>query len=266
MNRGNLLLGRRDAKNLADGDPLAGAVTAYLSAIERLTPLAAEYPGAPRYRKELAASYNGLGSVRLLQENVADARKSWQQARAQQEALISAWPKHAEYRSALGLTLGNLALIARRENDSAAASKLLEEAIEHQSAAVQLAEGNVTYPRFLSNHRQVLARHYLAESQHALAAAQAEQLAASRDWTDNYRAAELAARCIPLALADATQEEPVRQQTADEYARRAVSYLQRAVQHGFQDAHQLDRDDDFLPLRARAVDEALVRGFKQHGD
>lgn len=256
MDRGNLLLARRDDARLADGEPLAGAVTAYLSAIERLEPLSAEYPAVPRYRKELAASYNGLGSVLLLQANLADARKAWQEARSQQESLIAASPKLADYRSALGLTLGNLALIDRRENNFDAARQLLEDAIQHQLEAAQLAEGNVSYLRFLSNHRQSLARLHLAQGEHALAASQAEQLAAAeaKDWQDAYQAAKLIARCIPLAMDDAAQQE--------DYARRTVACLQRAIQKGFRDIQQLDQDEDCTPLRTRADFQKLVSDIK----
>ena len=148
---------------LADGEPLKGALVAYNAALALLRALAAEYANVPSYRHELAGAYNGLGSVYLLQDKLAAAREAWQGVHKEQETLVAASPKLADYHSALGLTLGNLALIARREDDAAAGRQLLEDAIRHQSDAVRLASENVSYMRFLNNHRQSLARLHLAQ-------------------------------------------------------------------------------------------------------
>src|SRR5262249_52503031 len=83
------------------------------------------------------------------------------------------------------------------------------------------------------------------------------------NWKEYHRAAELLARCVPLAEKDVRLPEDQRRSLTQAYADQAVGLLREAVAKGCTDAAQLTKPKAFDPLRSRADFQELVRTLEE---
>jgi tetratricopeptide (TPR) repeat protein len=92
--------------------------------------MADDFPGAPKYRAELATSYTVLSQVLHSRRRYADAEAACRQALALRQALAERFPAVAEYRHQLAINYNNLGLqlaeLGKREEAQAAYRQALE--------------------------------------------------------------------------------------------------------------------------------------------
>jgi serine/threonine protein kinase/Flp pilus assembly protein TadD len=110
------------------------AAAAYRQAIDVQEQLADRFPDEPRYRQDLANSYNWLGELlRARETSLKEAEQNYRKALALQESLVQQFPEKMEYRRELARTCSNLGLV---EMDT----KRLAEAGQDYNRAVDLLE------------------------------------------------------------------------------------------------------------------------------
>jgi serine/threonine-protein kinase len=242
VNLGNLLLANKERR--------ADAERALRESLGRFEALAADYPSIPTFRKELANSANSLGSFYISGGLPNEAKAQWTRAEEILQGLADAAPEIPEHASLLGATESNLATIALSQNDPATARALLEEAIEHQRAALSISPNHPGYRQFLRNHYWILVETLLRMDRHAEAAVNAAQLprVMPEGWEEHLRAARMIARCLPLAAKDEALESARREAVQAEYVAQALDNLERAVERGFQEGPKLDGDEAWTPL------------------
>ena len=90
------------------------------------------------------------------------------------EKLATEYPKVPDYRSSVGAGSNNIALLLMDRGDWADARQLLEQAIVHQTAALEINPGANEYSIFLSAHLENLTQVQLALGDSTAAARTAE--------------------------------------------------------------------------------------------
>jgi tetratricopeptide (TPR) repeat protein len=214
---------------------------------------------------ELGSTHNDLGLVLRSAGRPAGAEKAFRRALAIQEKLVADHPKVADYRSALGGSLHNLAEQLRDRDELTEACELLERAISHQRIAWKPKPRHPTYRRFLHSHYWVLAALLVQRKEHAAAVKAAAELprVVPDGWQEYVRAAAFLAHCMPLAEQDTKLLPEARKKTAQAYGDRAVQLLAQAIDKGLKDPQHLKEHPNLGPLRSRKDFQKLVTGLEK---
>jgi tetratricopeptide (TPR) repeat protein len=114
--------------------------------------LAADFPDAAECRDNLANCENNRGVLLTDLNRLDEAEQSLQRARTLREQLASEAPAVASYQSKIGGALNGLAVVARRRHNLEAGKRLLEQAIVHQRAAIQIDPHNREARTSLAGH------------------------------------------------------------------------------------------------------------------
>jgi serine/threonine protein kinase/tetratricopeptide (TPR) repeat protein len=237
------------------------AEEAFRTAADTLQKLADEYPTRPEYRKLLAGSRANLGNLLTRMKRYPQAEEAYLAARDAYQRLAADFPLVSEYQCDLAKALVGLALLKSLGQDHAAASKLIEQALPHDQAALRVEPKNPTYREAYRTHRAILTEVLGSLGDHAKAADAADELArfAYDPAADSYTAAWVVVRCVDLAREDDRLTDAGRGELTRSYADRAMTHLQAAVRHGYKDAARLRTESDFDPLRSRDDFQKLLR-------
>jgi tetratricopeptide (TPR) repeat protein/serine/threonine protein kinase len=186
----------------------------------------ADYSKALELDPKYAAARHNRGVIYAKRDQDDKALDDFSEAVVAYEKLAAESPGRPDYPSDLGLALQNLALLAGRRNQPAEGCKLLEKAIIHQRAALEIQPQNAIYRVRLRNHY--------------------------------YDAACFQARCMPLVQTDANLSEDKRTELVRAHGDRAVEFLRQAILNGYQNAGHIKKDKDLDPLRSRADFQKLL--------
>lgn len=241
MNLGNLLLG---------GERSDDTKQAYLNGLQQFETLVRDFPNVPLYRYEWANSVNGLGSFYYFDKEPQRAENQWRQALEQFQTLATRYPTVPDYQSRVGAIQGNLGSLLLDRNKILESIRFLQEAIQHQRAALESNPDSPSYREFLRNNYWGLSRALNRNGQHADAAQAAAELPKiiPDGWQEYYRAAGLVAQCIAVVAKDTTLAEVQRAKIEQRYADQAVEFLGQAVRHGFNDADDMHTNQSLKPL------------------
>jgi serine/threonine-protein kinase len=258
------------------------AAAAYRQALAIREQLAAAFPDVPDYRRDLAESHNNLAVLFRELRQWEKAEAHYHQALTNLEQLVTAFPTVTTYAFELGAGYGNLGRLTRDQGPPAAALEWFDKAV--RTLALVLAQEPSHIRARSSLHRAYWARAAILDGlgRHAEAVKDWDQTIALDDGTlrPSFRAlralslahagehvqavaavSELArvkklssntlyyCACVYAIASAAVQNDPP---LAEQYARRAVELLKRAVATGFKDVKRLKEDKDLAPLRGRA--------------
>lgn len=250
----------------------------YRKALEIREKLASEFPTVPEYRQELAMSHNDLGNLLLGIGKRPEAEDKYRKALAIREKLVAEFPSVPTYRVEIGgsyCNFGNLIVNGGKPSESL---EWFAKAISLLTPVYERDPRDVMVRRFLRNsltgqavandrlgkyadavkdldrvielsenselpmYRAYRANFKLRAGQLAEAVAEAAELTKSSSWNAgqwyNF------ARVYALASGKIADKK-------DEYAKRAVELLQRAVKAGYKDAAHVMKDADLDALRDR---------------
>ena len=132
------------------------AVESLRQAIEISGQLRSRWPEQISYRRDLGISLNQLGLSFSAIGRTERAAGAFEQASKHARALLAVHEDDAQLHSMLGSTLNNLAFLKQQTGDHHAAESLYDEAIKHQSAAVNLAPQVPRYRVHLGKHEHNL--------------------------------------------------------------------------------------------------------------
>ena len=268
----NLLYGSAE-KLHAKAASLTAAREHYDLAIQTLRGLVNEFPGVPDYQKELANCLNGLGSVHYAESRISEAEAAFNEAERHLAGLVKQFPGEAEYHRKLGVALSNQARVVRKRDLSGTAAKdpqgeretleslarLYSAAVEHQEIALKPNPRDPNGRKFLFQNRDQLIRCWLELKDHAHAVDQARLLPNdSSDPSDWFGAANLLAKCIPLARADTSLDATHQERLVEEYALQTVALLRAAIDHGLKKPSKRLAWKVFKPLADRDDFRALL--------
>jgi tetratricopeptide (TPR) repeat protein/tRNA A-37 threonylcarbamoyl transferase component Bud32 len=230
---------------------LPQALEACRAAAGLLEQLAAESPRNLAHSRDLARCQNQLGLVLRSAGRPGEAEAAHQAARKRFQQLAADWPAVPDYQNGLAGTLVNLAIVHRQRKEFPAARRLLDQALPHHRAALEVNPDHPAYREFYRNNRWEQTLTLLQMGDHVAAADTAAELAAVavEPAEDHYRAARYLARCATLAARDRQLPKPKREEAAGAYADRALATLRQAVRHGFRDVARLKGDTVLDPLR-----------------
>jgi tetratricopeptide (TPR) repeat protein len=213
------------------------AEDAYDQALGLLAEPAGDLPDTPGARFALAHTFINRAALLTQTGRPGQAAEDHRHARDILVRLTHAAPKAPEYRCLLGTALMALALDARGRKDLAGACRLLEEAIGHQRAGLELRPGHPRYRQDLRDSYLALAATQLGRGGHVGAARAAAELPRlfPEDWREHYRAVIFFARCVHLAENDPGLSRGERRRHADGYALRLREHLQALADFGAAD-------------------------------
>lgn len=244
---------------------MTDARTAFSQSVERFQALARDFPKVPAYRNELANSFNSVGTVRSYEKDHAGAADAWEQAAALLEGLVSEHLNVTTYQGDLGMVLGNLGLAYHARSQWPQARVHLEKSIEHLTRVLADSPDQAFYRQVLRDSYQNLAEVLLSSHDHAGAAKAARALpdVFRQEGRDRYLAVCFLARCVDEANEDMMLDPDRRQALAQDYADEAVAMLQKAVEQGFRDVGQIEKDrgQALQSLAARPDFQKLIRGI-----
>jgi tetratricopeptide (TPR) repeat protein len=219
----------------------------------------------PEDRSELANIHYNLANILSHLDRHQEAEAEFVQAREILQKLTADFPKMIEFRHFLGGVLNNMAHYPIERGELAAARTLLEQAVEHQSAALKSNPKHRVYREWLGNHYRTLTEILVKQGEHAAAAKTAAE--APRLYPDKgeqcLRAAGFVARCVSLAEKDTNLADDRRRSLAQAYADQAMAWLRQAVDKGSGKAEELSKDPAFAPLRSRADFKKLLQELKE---
>jgi serine/threonine protein kinase len=268
------------------------AEAAYDNAVRSLEKLAGQRSEEPAYALQLASAYQGLAYIAELRDQVESADRHYQQAIAVLERILQRQPENQECALQLAIVVHDRAVLFRDAGQVKEALPLFDRSLDlagslHQSRPESLevslllrdiyadrAHAYMTAGRYAEALRDweearaydsehlpsvrayraiCLAR--LGEIEHAVA--EAEKLSSAKTKTGSllYNLA-----CIHAVLAEVVTKKSSAQNAeqlklAEQYARRAVEFLQQAAEQGyFQSAvrrEYLHRDPDLEAVRHR---------------
>jgi tetratricopeptide (TPR) repeat protein len=257
----------------------AAAEAAYRAALAIREKLAADFPAAPDYRRDLAQSHHNLGLLLAGRGQGAAAEAVYRAALAIQEKLAADFPAVPDYAVDLGNSYSNLGTLVR-PTDAAAALGWHAKAIDRLAPVVAADPKSVTARQFLRNSHAGRARDLAALRRHAEALPDWDRALELDDGTDRAELRLGRAACLARSgrVADAVQEaaasvaEPQtaadtlydcarvfavassagNNPEADAHSARAVALLRQAFGKGYTNVAHMVRDSDLDPLRRRA--------------
>jgi serine/threonine protein kinase len=251
FNLGNLI---RDKGLLKEAEAIYG------EAMPIKKHLVAAFPGPPEFREELAAGHNNVGLLLRDKGLLSDAAAAQAEALAIQKRLAAEFPEVPDYRNAVAGTLFNLANVAGRRRDFAAARRYLDEALPYHQAALKGDSQQSVYRQYYRNHLIELTRTFAGQGDRpgALAVATKGHNLGWDPAVDAYSAACMLAQCMPIVEKDDKLAAPKRQAEIAFYAGEAMAMLRDAVAKGYNDADQVQTDKDLDPLRSREDFKTVV--------
>jgi tetratricopeptide (TPR) repeat protein len=241
------------------------AETACRDALALQKQLVADFPTRPDYRRELALSYNSLGNLLDDSGRPMEGEPAYREALPIQKQLAAEFPTLSDYQNDLAVTLTNLGELANNQKKYSDAIRWLEEAQSHNQKALRSNPRHHYYRQMFRDNRQQLAKARVGLGEHAAAGTAVEDmLKIGYDQAqDNYEAAGIFARCIPLAEKDGKLREARRQELAKSYGDGAIAALRRAVKNGYKDVANIKNDKDLDPLRSRADFKELLQELEK---
>ncbi len=244
-NRGNLLAGdsSKESQEAAEED--------FGQAIRPLRGLVEGHPGRLVFRYELANVLNSWASL-LAKTNRADlARATWQEARDHFAQLVKADPDVPDFVVGLARVDGNRGWLCLKLEDYSQAREILKDSLSRLRRLAEAHPNNPGYQEAFRNQYLDLASTLIALRAHRETAKHAAELPGTlgQKSHDYFLASRLLARCILLLDEDANLDETERKTLAQRYADQSLDMLRAAVARGFNDAHRIDQEKDFLPLR-----------------
>jgi tetratricopeptide (TPR) repeat protein len=251
INLGNLI---RDKGLLKDAEKVYG------EALPIQKDLVAVFPSRPEFREELATGHNNVGLLLRDKGLLKDAEGAQAEALAIQKQLVAEFPEVRDYRNAVAGTLFNLANLAGRRRDFAAARRFLDEAFPHHEAALQGNSQRSDYRQYYRNSLLELTRTYAGQGDRpgALAVATKGHDLGWDPAVDAYGAGCMLARCVPVVEKADKLDAAKRQAEMAFYADLAMTMLRDAVAKGYKDAGHMQTDKDLDPLRAREDFKTVV--------
>ena len=123
------------ANLIRDKGLLKEAEAVYREALPILKQLVAVFPGRPQFREELAVGHNNVGLLLRDKGLLEDAERAQAEALAIQKRLATDSADVPDFHNAVAGTLFNLADLAGRRRDFAAARRFLDEAFPYHQAA-----------------------------------------------------------------------------------------------------------------------------------
>jgi serine/threonine protein kinase/tetratricopeptide (TPR) repeat protein len=231
------------------------------------------YRKAVAVRPDFQEAYFDLGNALRKKADADDAIAAFRQAVALGERQVQDHPQAPEPHSKTGMALNNLAVRLMEQDKLTEARELLEQAIQHQEAALGADRKNPDYRENLRNHCWSLAATLVRLGDHAGAARAATRLPEILpDGREEYlRAAIFLAMCVPLAEKDAQLPEDKRKDLAREYGDRAAALVRQAVARGYRDRKGLEKNSVWEPIRShddfrKALQELDEARPKEPGD
>jgi serine/threonine protein kinase len=251
VNLGNLI---RDKGLLKEAEVL------YAEALPIHENLVAVYPNRPDFRAELAAGHNNVGLLLRDKGLLRDAEAAQAKALAIQKQLAALFPDVSDYSNAVAGTLFNLANVAGRRRDFAAARSLLDEALPYHQAALKRNPRHSDFRQYYRNSLLELTRTHAGQGDRpgALKVATKGHDLGWDPARDAYGAACMLAQCVPIVEKDEKLAVASRQAEMAFYAEEAMAMLRDAVAQGYKDTDHIEADKDVDPLRSREDFKTLI--------
>jgi serine/threonine protein kinase len=232
----------------------------YQEAAATLRVLAQDHPTNTEYRKLLAGCYKHLATSYRFTERPKEAEDTFREALTIAEKLAVELPTGADYQDLWASILNEMAQLARDRANLAEARQLLQQALPHHRAALEVNRRDERYRLNFRRNRQALVEVLERLGDHAGLATVGEELA-GLGWdpaTSCYDAACILSRCIPVLGKDNHLKAVEREKQERAYTERALELLRQAVAKGYKDVGLLKQDSDLKPLRSREDFQKLV--------
>jgi tetratricopeptide (TPR) repeat protein len=255
-----------------------------------LAMLLSERPGAPESAgsiREALAAFEALdrasavnpqvrqGTALGLQQLALQMADSGRQQEAEltllraidlQRQLVRQFPQYAEPKSLLGVFYESAAELLRRRSDWNDSASYIQRAIETQETAMDLAPKSIAYRVRLRDHYALQSEILLQQGETADAAVAASRMASvlPEDWQQDLKAADLLARCIPLATALKGQGR-IGGKTVDEFCKtRCVELLRAGIEHGATSYEQLMAQPVYQAIEDQDALDTLKEAEREH--
>ncbi len=230
-----------------------------------LEDLITRYPAHRSYRGKLALSCSNLGGLLAKTGRPGESKQFLRRAVDLRQQLVEESTSDAQPHRFLAMALRALADHCAREGDYAEARRHLERGLAERRTTLKLVPGYPDDLRDFAADCSALAEALIHLGGHAAAAQTAEELATivPQGARERVNAANLLARCIPLAGEDPKIPEAQRRDLACRYADKAVQLIAEAIRLGLEDIESLTKDPDFEALSTRDDFQKLTRQQKE---
>jgi eukaryotic-like serine/threonine-protein kinase len=240
--------------------------------------LAADFPTVPEYRQGLATSHMNLGNLLKNLGNRPEAEQQYRAGLAIQEQLAADFPAMEDYQVTLAGSYCNLGNLVREGAQPGESLPWYDKAIRTLLPICEKDRRLILAKEFLRNSHMGRARAYHDQHKYAEAVKdwdKAVELSPLQE-QPKYRAARATARIQAGQVAEAVAEVAELTTTPNwnagqwytfacvyavasgksvdknqEYAKRAMELLEKAVQAGYKDAGHMAKDTDLDSLRGR---------------
>lgn len=231
---------------------LDGATPHFERAFAIYQQLVADYPSTPRYLDSLNASRTNLAALHMqLPAGHERGLTLMRDAVASQRELVARFPKSAEYRKQLAMMVGNLGTYEHRAGDFARGCELLGEALERHGVLLAEQRGNpVLQSRSLVFGLKLVSLQLGdGDSRAAAATLQTVESLTATDWLTLRRILGPTVAASDVARSDAALSPAERESTSRQLLDHAIDLMERAIDAGYRDDADLEREPGLAPMR-----------------
>jgi serine/threonine protein kinase len=239
----------------------------YDRAVCFLKELLTDVPSRPEFRQDLAISYNNRGNLLRDAGRLKEAGLDYDQALGIRKRLVTDFPNQPDLRNELAATCANLALLHQRQEDWAAAKRVLLEGRPHHLAALTANPSHPTYRQIYRDHLGALTAAHagLLEQDEAVRTAETCRDLSWDAPADAYDAACFLSLCVPVVAEHNKLDATQREEAVKFYGNAAIKQLREAVGKGYKDVAHMKKDTDLDPLRRRGDFRMLVADLEAKG-
>lgn len=232
---------------------LDGATPHFERAFAIYQQLVADYPSTPRYLDSLNASRTNLAALHMqLPATFERGITLMRDAVASQRELVARFPKSAEYQKQLAMMVGNLGTYEHRAGDFARGCELLGEALERHGVLLAEQRSNpVLQSRSLVFGLKLVSLQLGdGDSRAAAATLQTVESLTATDWLTLRRILGPTVAASELARGDAALSPAERESTSRQLLDHAIDLMERAIDAGYRDEADLEREPGLAPMRS----------------
>ncbi len=239
-----------------------GAEQAFRDSIAISTQLTAHQPPANTDVHVLAIAQFNLGELLIDEKRLPEAGPLLAQSVANFENLVVSAPKAIDFQSHFGIVLASHGKWLDQTGKTTESKLALENAAEHQRAAIKLSKNSPSCRQLLGSHLADLADVDLklgAYEQAGSVALDIPKAASSTDRAEScFTAARILARLVIQVTSDAKLTQIERDRLARSYLGRTAVLLREAIDTDPKLAQQIKMDTRIKALQARAEFKAIM--------
>jgi serine/threonine protein kinase len=243
----------------------AEAIASYERSRDLMKQVIALVPDVRDHQNDLAKCLFDLGYMHSQAKQLDQAAQAYEQSRDIRVKLVEGSPESVPYRSDLGMTLFNLGITRWNSRHPQQALEAMSQARIHQSRVVRRSPQEINHRYLLSSIYKALCdfQRQTGRLADAAATARERQQLFPGEPDEMYVTARQLALVAAWVGRSKQKLSPQEQAERRRYADEALGLLRQAVEHGYKNVQQMEKDPALGVLRERPEFAEILADLKE---